>query len=104
MGHRDDLNDKRDWFVYEVEPINDEPTYVAGNSEYQVRAARVIKNLGLAKNFLPKGQKPSSIEDYKKMYNLMNRKGSAEAYPPAVERDRREKHKKRQERNLKSEY
>jgi hypothetical protein len=47
-----------DWFVYEVEPLYD-PTYVSWTCEYQTRAARVIRNLGKAKNFLNKNHKPS---------------------------------------------
>ena len=47
-------SNKVDWFVYEVEPHNCDPIYVGGNCEYQVRSAKVIKNIGKASAFLQK--------------------------------------------------
>jgi hypothetical protein len=68
-----------DWYVYEVEPLTD-PGYVAGNCEYQTKFARVLKNLGLAKNF------------------LQSQKSIGKALPLDREKRRRDTQQKRQQR------
>jgi len=70
-----------DWFVYEVEPITD-LKYVEGNHEYQARAVKIVKVVGKGSAFLQK--RPETSKGW--------------AYPPEVERHRKEKQKERQDR------
>ena len=84
-GHTQPVVDK-DWFVYEVEPLA-KVGYVEGNSEYQTRAARVVKNLGKASALL-------------KHYEQVAKERGVGALPPDAERDRQEKARARKQRHL----
>ena len=76
------VDDKDDWFVYEVEPLSD-PVYVEGNNEYQVKSARVVKMIAKASTLLNKRKGGHSV-----------------ALPPQKERDRQEKRKLQVQKRL----
>jgi hypothetical protein len=76
-----------DWFIYEVEPLQD-VKYNGGNLEYVTHSAKVVKNVGTARSFLQR---------YKKQYSGTNMLAVSEI--PEKEKRKKEKLVKRRERN-----